>query len=281
MTGLRSFRGALVACHVDAERNDGDAALRNAQQLRHHRDIPLADGHETVDVLHLPPNELDRPRSIGLDEAREKQVFALERAAHGPLQRLAQRPRQADEERVRKVHDVGHRLAGDPLEKLRELLPEHAAVPFEHRDHEIAEQLRIGGQRSAGERVDDGRRIPQSIQEPRRLPEQRQVLLQVDADSTEEHPIAAHVGLVGCRRRVKRNQGHVVTALKQFDGQPVIAGTTPAIHAGGSRGDRENFHSSAVWKARARNRKSMRLPSCGWSQFSWIVGTGPRFKRST
>jgi len=34
------------------------------------------------------------------------------------------------------------------------------------------------------------------------------------------------------------------------------------------------------WKARPRKRKSMMLPSCGCSQLSLVVGTGPRFSRS-
>src|SRR5207249_2647620 len=34
------------------------------------------------------------------------------------------------------------------------------------------------------------------------------------------------------------------------------------------------------WNARARNRKSTMLPSCGCSQLSWMVGRGPMFRRS-
>ena len=31
----------------------------------------------------------------------------------------------------------------------------------------------------------------------------------------------------------------------------------------------------AIWKARARKRKSTMLPSCGWSQLRLVVGIGP------
>src|SRR5687768_16634398 len=40
------------------------------------------------------------------------------------------------------------------------------------------------------------------------------------------------------------------------------------------------FYSAALWNALARKRNSTMFPSCGCSQFNWIVGTGPRFKRS-
>ena len=36
----------------------------------------------------------------------------------------------------------------------------------------------------------------------------------------------------------------------------------------------------ALCNARGRYRKSTMLPSCGWSQLSRMVGTGPRFSRS-
>ena len=38
-------------------------------------------------------------------------------------------------------------------------------------------------------RLDHPRRVPQPIDERRRVPEQRQVLLQIDADAAEEHAL--------------------------------------------------------------------------------------------
>ena len=43
---------------------------------------------------------------------------------------------------------------------------------------------------------------------------------------------------------------------------------------------RQALTGPSCWNARARNRKSTMLPSCGWSQFSLIVGIGPMFRRS-
>ena len=68
--------------------------------------------------------------------------------------------------------------------------------PFEHRHRQVAEHLRIGRDRSAREAPITARRVPQPIEETRRLPEERHVLLQVDADAAEQHAVPADVGLV-------------------------------------------------------------------------------------
>src|ERR1700722_9993891 len=115
------------------------------------------------------------------------------------------------------------------------------------------------------------------------------MLLEVDADAAEQHAIPADVVLVGRRRRVEREERDLMAAREQLDRQSVVAGAASAIHARSARCDRQDLHvasgsglsaapstqhfiwtsqSSAVWNARARNRKSMRLPSWGCSQFS-------------
>ena len=69
-----------------------------------------------------------RPGSIGLGQTLEKQLLALQRAADRTLERFGNRPRQADQQRVRQVDDVGQRLARQPVEQLVELLAQDAVV---------------------------------------------------------------------------------------------------------------------------------------------------------
>src|SRR5437763_5277560 len=56
------------------------------------------------------------------------------------------------------------------------------------------------------------------------------------------------------------------------------------VERGGGAGRVANGGRYAVgscnWSARPRNRKSMRFPSCGCNQFSFVVEMGPRFSRS-
>ena len=82
----------------------------------------------------------------------------------------------------------------------------------------------------------------QPIQEARRVPEERQALLQVDADAAKQHLIAADVDLVGGRRRVERQQRDLVAARQQLDRQRVVARAAAAVHPRGAGGDREDLH---------------------------------------
>ncbi len=104
--------------------------------------------------------------------------------------------------------------------------------------------MRIGGNGPARDRLDDTRGIPQAIENRRSMPEQRHVLLEINADATEENAFPADAGLVIAHRRVHRNQGDVVTLRHQLRGQRIIAQTTAAIHIGSAGGDGENLHSA-------------------------------------
>ena len=98
--------------------------------------------------------------------------------------------------------------------------------------------------------------------EPRHPPEQREPLLQVDADAAEQHLGLADVPLVGQRRRVERQQRHVVAAREQLDGQRVVAQAAAAIHPGGAGGDGQNLHrrsQGSGWRTQARKQ----LPDTG------------------
>ena len=92
--------------------------------------------------------------------------------------------------------------------------------------------------------------------------------------------VAADVGLVGARRRVERQQRDVVAARQQLAASalsrkqlPQYIPAAPAVidrifMTSPSRVDASRHRCGAVWNARARNRKSTMLPSCGCSQFS-------------
>ena len=82
----------FVAGQVDAQRRHGDPVGRDPEQLRHDRYVEGADRDERVDVGDLPPNQIERPAPVGLDEPIEKEILTLQRTAHGAVQRLPQRP---------------------------------------------------------------------------------------------------------------------------------------------------------------------------------------------
>jgi hypothetical protein len=233
---------AVVAGEVDAERHDSHTVGWNAEEARHDRHVVFADRDEAIHVSDLRANQIEGALPIRLDETLEKEILPLQRAAHRSLQRLPQRLRQADEQRVGEIDDVRQRLLVQPLQQLVELLPENALTPFEHRNHQVAEELRIGRERAARERPDDTRGIPPSVHEARRIPEQREVLLKVNADAAKQHTIPADVGFVGGRRRVERQERHLVATGQELDGQCVIARAAPAVHPRGAGSDREDPH---------------------------------------
>jgi hypothetical protein len=237
---------SFVAGQIDPERHDRHLFRSDLEQARHRWHVIVADRDEPIDIGHLPPDQLDGSGAIRLDEAVEKQIFALQGAGDRPFQRVSQRPRQADEERVRQIHDVGNRFVGNPLEQLVEFFPQHAAIALQHRHRQIAEEPGVGGQRPARERADDGRRVQKAIDESRRTPEERKALLKIDADAAEEHAIAARIRFVRIGRRVERQECHLVAARQQLDGQCVVARAAAAIHAGRACRDRKDLHMSAV-----------------------------------
>jgi hypothetical protein len=87
---------------------------------------------------------------------------------------------QADEQRVGEVDDIRQRLVAEPVQQLVELLPEDALTPFEHRDHQVAEELpdRSKSERLANARMTRGESHHLS-EEAGCVPEQREVLLKV------------------------------------------------------------------------------------------------------
>src|SRR4030095_12370451 len=97
----RRWAPLLIALHVDAERHHCDLALRNREPLRHDRHVEVADGDESIDISRLAADQIARPAAIGLHEAIEKEILALQRADNRPLQRLAQQSRQSNQQSSR------------------------------------------------------------------------------------------------------------------------------------------------------------------------------------
>src|SRR5215208_4717853 len=123
------------------------------------------------------------------------------------------------------------------------------------------------------------------------------MLLEVDVDAAKQHIAAADVNVVGERWGIDRDQRRIVATRDQLDRQRVLAETAAAIHPSGTRGDREDLHGCTMlnaegsmlnesashrvvghcalgigtgqlpsgidWNARALNRNSTMLPSCG------------------
>ena len=106
----------------------------------------------------------------------------------------------------------------------------------------LLQQPRVARHRTASERLDDTRGIPEAVEKPRGLPEKRGVLLEVDADPAEQDTSATHVRLVGARRRVDGHERDVVAARNQLRRQRIVADATAAVHPCGPGRDEKDFH---------------------------------------
>ncbi len=154
----------------------------------------------------------------------------------GALSLSLQRPRQADQQRERQIHDVEPRLRFEPAQHLEDLFALEAGQASQHRHRHLAEHRRIDFDLPFRRHPEHGVRIPQPIEKRRRVPEQRDVLLEVDADTAEQHARRADIFLIRRRRRVDRREQDVVAAGEQRRGQRVVAQATAAIHLGGAGG---------------------------------------------
>ena len=63
------------------------------------------------------------------------------------------------------------------------------------------------------------------------------MLLQEHVDPAEVHPVQADVPPLGARRRVGRDQHHLVARVQQRRGQHVVAQAAAAVHVPGTGGD--------------------------------------------
>src|ERR1044071_7183979 len=114
-------------------------------------------------------------------------------------------------------------------------------LALEHRHGELAQHLRRRGDGALGRGFQGEHRVPKLVCESGHGTEQRKLLLQINADATEENFVYAYVRLIGQRRRVERKQNYVVALRDQLRRESVVAQTTAAVHACGSRGDGEDL----------------------------------------
>ena len=70
------------------------------------------------------------------------------------------------------------------------------------------------------------------------------MLLEVDADPTEKDSVCADVFLVGQRRRIHRQQEHIVPLRHQGSCKRIVAYAAAAVHATGTGRDVRNAHGS-------------------------------------
>ena len=100
----------------------------------------------------------------------------------------------------------------------------------------------IGLDPQSREEFQHGSGIPDPVEEPGSFPKEGVELLEIDAQSTEEHPVLTHVGFVGQGRSIDGQEGYIVPQLRQFRGQGIVSQAAAAIHAGCTCGDREDLH---------------------------------------
>ena len=234
---------------------------------------PTATNRSTLSTWSADQRE--RLLAVRRHEAVQEEFLALHGATDRPVECPLQRRRERDEQCVRQVDDVGERLRANPVHQLVELPAQSALLALQHGDRQASEHPGIGRDGAARKGLDHTRRVPEAIEQPRHAAKDRRVLLQVDADPTKEHAWATDIGFVGPGRRVHRQQRHIVAERHQLPGQRVVAGAATTVHSGRAGCDRENPHqdggetptsvagSCEAWNARARNRKSTMLPSCG------------------
>ena len=103
------------------------------------------------------------------------------------------------------MHDVGPEI-GEPLHQFFHLLPLPALLAFEHRDGQRPKLLGPNAAAAAGGPTQQAGTVEKTVERPRRVAEDRGMLLQVDVDAAEGDAIDADVLLVGAQRRVHRGQ---------------------------------------------------------------------------
>ena len=171
-------------------------------------------------------------------------VVALERAEdrHARQARL-QAEDHAGEQGVGEVDDFGADLVAEPAGDLVDLLALLARAALEHGDGQVAE---VFGARADGEARHPAQHrgeVEEAIDEPGRVAEQGELLLEVDVDAAEEDALLADVLLVGADGGVGRHEQRLVAGPGEGGHERVVAHARAAEHAGGPGGDVDDPHS--------------------------------------
>src|SRR5689334_3237008 len=86
--------------------------------------------------------------AVGVLQSIKKEVFALECAEDRRVQCLLEGLSETEQQRVRKIDDVGRRLVLDPINKLEDLLTLKSVFTFQDGNSHLAKHLGIRRDRS-------------------------------------------------------------------------------------------------------------------------------------
>ena len=249
------MRQGLETVEADPDRRRLDLAARQLEIAGHELRVVVARRDEAGDGRLVGGNQLLRLLPVGRRQPFDEQVLARERAHDRAAELAHERRRERDEQGRRQHHDVEGRLLFQVAQQLLELLGLVARFAPQHRDRHVAQELGVDRDAAAGRRADHRRRVPDEVEDRRRLAEEREVLLEVDADPGEENVRVGDVLLVDARRSVDRQQHHVVAARHELRGERVVAQARAAVHPPGSGGDREDAQGLQATPARPRSAR--------------------------
>ena len=105
----------VIAFQIDSQGHHAHLALRNAKVPAHEVRVILAHGREACNVFDIGPDQFQGPASIRLRKLAEKQILALQGAAHRPIHGLVDGLRQSDQQGIRQRDNVRRRLFALPL----------------------------------------------------------------------------------------------------------------------------------------------------------------------
>ena len=169
-------------------------------------DVGLAHRDEQVDVVNRRANQVERLRvRHGSGSCSRNRSSPCSVQTTGALSVVAKRPGQADEQRKRQADRVEPRLRPAATAASSSLPCAGArAGPCSIDTVMLAERVRIDLDLSLRGQLQHRIRVPDPVEERRRVAEQRQVLFEKHAHAAEEHVRRADILLVGRRRRVDR-----------------------------------------------------------------------------
>src|SRR5205085_3059155 len=123
---------------------------------------------------------------------------------------------QADEQRIWKNHDIRQRLRAHPFEQLVKFFALASVLTAQHRDSQLTQMPRADGNGAACSGLQGRVGVPETVHPRRREPQRRKMLLEINTDAAEKYFFAADVRLVRQRRRIERDENHVVSLGHQL-----------------------------------------------------------------
>src|ERR1044071_817268 len=122
-------------------------------------------------------------RAVGVLQSVKEEIFALQRAKYGDVQCLLDWFSETEQQRVRKIDDVGRRLVLHPVNKLEDFFTLKSIFTFQNGNSHLAEHLWIRRDRTARCQTQNRFRVPQTIEPARRLAKHGNVLFEISTDA--------------------------------------------------------------------------------------------------